>query len=307
MTVICLPDDEALELFGELPPGVEAVTWDGSGPPPPGADDVSFLVARYSLHAMSADALARLPALRVIQLQSAGVEAWLDRVPDGVLLCSARGVHGSSTAELAFAGILSALRGLPRFLRAQHEHEWARPGSEGTDGLVGKRVLILGAGDIGRRVGAAVEIFDAHATFVARRPRDGAHELAELPELLPRHDIVVVALPHTPETRHLVDAAFLAAMPDGALLVNVARGPIVSTDALLAELTAGRLHAFLDVTDPEPPPADHPLWDAPNLQLTPHVGGGTHGWQRRAYQLAREQVIRFQRGEPLENVVTGGY
>jgi phosphoglycerate dehydrogenase-like enzyme len=304
VTTICVPDAEARELLGELPSGMETVIWDGSGPPPDGTGDVSFLVARYDLNAMTADTLAQLHALRAIQLLSAGVEAWLDRVPDGVVLCNARGVHGGSTAELAVAGILSVLRQLPHFVQTQAAHEWARTD---TDGLDGKRVLILGAGDIGRRVAAAVEVFDARVTFVARQVREGVHGLADLPGLLPQHDIVVVAIPHTPETHQLVDAAFLAAMPDGALLVNIARGGIVDTDALLAELTARRLNAFLDVTDPEPPPAEHPLWDAPNLVLTPHVGGGTYGWQRRAYRLAREQAIRFHNGEPLKNIVRDGY
>ena len=304
MTTICLPDAAAREPLGDLPAGVRALVWDGSGPPPAGIEDVGFLVARYSAAAMTAGALARLPALRVIQLLSAGVEAWLDRVPDGVLLYNARGVHGSSTAELAVAGMLSVLRQLPRFGQAQLAHEWVQTD---TDGLAGKRVLILGAGDIGRRIAAAVEVFDARVTFVGRRIRDGVHGLAEVSGLLPQHDIVVVAIPHTPETHHVVDATFLAAMPDNALFVNIARGPIVDTDALLVELAARRLHAFLDVTEPEPLPAGHPLWDAPNLVLTPHVGGGTYGWERRAYRLVREQVIRWHDGEPLENLVTDGY
>jgi phosphoglycerate dehydrogenase-like enzyme len=304
VTTICLPDAAALELVGELPAGIEAVIWDGSGPPPAGSENVSLLVARYDLNAMTAAALAQLPSLRVIQLLSAGVEAWLDRVPAGVVLCNGRGVHGGSTAELAVAGILSVLRRLPYFVRTQAAHEWAHTD---TDGLDGKRVLILGAGDIGRRVAAAVEVFGAKVTFVARHVRDDVHGLAELPDLVPQHDIVVVAIPQTPETRHLVDAAFLAAMPGGALLVNIARGSIVDTDALLAELSARRLHAFLDVTDPEPPPAQHPLWDAPNLVLTPHVGGGTYGWERRAYRLAREQAIRWHTGAALQNIVRDGY
>jgi phosphoglycerate dehydrogenase-like enzyme len=304
VTTICVPDPEARDLLGDLPSGVEVVIWDGTGPPPAGSDDVGLLVARYSMSALTADVLGRLPALKVIQLLSAGVEAWLDRVPDGVLLCNARGVHGGSTAELAVAGMLSVLRQLPRFVQAQRAHEWERTD---TDGLDSKRVLILGAGDIGRRIAAAVEVFDAQATFVARHVRDGVHGLDELPDLLPEHDIVVVAIPHTPETHGLVDARFLAAMPDGALFVNIARGPIVDTDALVAELSTQRLHAFLDVTEPEPLPPDHPLWDVPNLVLTPHVGGGTYGWERRAYRLVREQVTRFHNGEPLENVVTDGY
>ncbi len=304
VTTICVPDPEARDLIGELPSGVEVVIWDGTGAPPAGSKDVTFLVARYSVAALTSDALSELPALKVVQLLSAGVEAWLGRVPEGVVLCNARGVHGGSTAELAIAGMLSVLRQLPRWVREQAAHRWER---RGTDGLDSKRVLILGAGDIGRRIAAVVEIFDAQATFVARRVRDGVHGLDELPALLPQHDIVVVALPHTPHTHGLVDARFLAAMPDGALLVNIARGPIVDTDALLAELTAQRLHAFLDVTEPEPLPAQHPLWDAPNLVLTPHVGGGTSGWERRAYRLVREQVARFHNGEPLENIVSDGY
>jgi phosphoglycerate dehydrogenase-like enzyme len=303
VSTICVPDAAALDLLGELPAGVEAVIWDGTGEPPAGSDHVSFFVGGY-MSAVSAEALAGLPALRVVQLLSAGVESWLDRVPDGVLLCNARGVHGGSTAELAVAGMLSVLRQLPRFVLAQRDHHWDRAF---TDDLDGKRVLILGAGDIGRRVAAAVEVFDARPTFVARRVREGVHGLDELPGLLAEHDVVVVALPHTPETHGLVDAEFLAAMPDGTVLVNVARGQIVDTEALLGELTARRLHAFLDVTDPEPLPAGHPLWEAPNLVLTPHVGGGTSGWQRRAYRLVRAQITRFHRGEPLENVVTDGY
>jgi phosphoglycerate dehydrogenase-like enzyme len=307
VTTICLPDTTALELVGDLPPAVEALIWDGTGSPPDGLDHVDFLVPRYSLGAMTPDAVAQLPALRVIQLLTAGVEPWLDRVPDGVVLCSGRGVHGPSTAELGVAGILSMLRQLPRYGQAQLAHEWVPRGPDGAEDLSGKQALIVGAGDIGRRIAAAVEVFDARVTFVARHPREGVHGLADLPDLLPRHEIVVIAIPHTPQSHHLVDATFLAAMPDGALLVNIARGPIVDTDALLAELTAHRLGAFLDVVDPEPLPSEHPLWDAPNLQLTPHVGGGTRGWERRAYRLVREQVARFHAGEPLENLVTEGY
>jgi phosphoglycerate dehydrogenase-like enzyme len=156
-------------------------------------------------------------------------------------------------------------------------------------------------------VADAVRVFDAEVTLVARTGRGDVHPLADLPDLLPRHDVVVIAVPLTPETRGLVDAAFLAALPDGAVLVNVARGSIVDTDALLPELTAGRLHAFLDVTDPEPLPADHALWDAPNVLLTPHVGGGTKGWETRAFRLVREQLLRFHAGEELLNRVEHGY
>jgi phosphoglycerate dehydrogenase-like enzyme len=200
--------------------------------------------------------------------------------------------------------MLAVLRELPRYEEDRRAHRWIRGL---TDGITGRRILVVGAGDIGSRIAAAAQIFDADVTLVARSARPGVHTFDELPALLPEHDVVALAVPHTPETHRLVDATFLAAMPDHALLVNIARGGIVDTDALLAELVSGRLRAFLDVTDPEPLPPDHPLWDAPNLLLTPHIGGGTRGWERRAYRLVREQVERFRAGEPLQNLVEDGY
>ncbi|MGI8760439.1 MAG: NAD(P)-dependent oxidoreductase [Jatrophihabitantaceae bacterium] len=304
MSTICVPSEAERELLGELPEGSAVVVWDGTGQAPGSLDAVEFLVGRYGNAPMAAEGLARMPRLRIIQLLSAGVEPWLPVVPEGVVLCNARGVHGASTAELALAGLLCVLRELPRFAAEQAAHNWVRVD---TDGLDGKRVLVLGAGDIGARVAAAVEVFDAQATLVARTARGEIRSIGEVPDLLGEHDVVVIALPHSPQTHGLVDAAFLARMPDGATLVNVARGAIVDTDALLAELTARRLHAFLDVTEPEPLPPEHPLWDAPNLVLTPHVGGGTRGWRRRAYQLVRAQFERFVAGEQLVNVVHDGY
>jgi len=301
---VSLPTPDARDHLGPPPPGVELLTWDGHGDPPPGAEAIEFFVGRYDVPPPPAAALAALPRLRVVQLLSAGVEPWLTVVPDGVLLCNGRGVHGASTAELAVAGLLASRRGLVAFDAARQAHEW-RPAR--TPGVTGRRVLVLGAGDIGRRVAAALEAFDAEVTMVARTARDGVRAITDVPALLPEQDVVVLALPNTAETRGLVDAAFLAGLPDGALLVNVARGAIVDTDALVAELRAGRLHAFLDVTDPEPLPADHPLWDVPNLLLTPHVGGGTPGWEARAYALVRAQLERYVAGEELANRVERGY
>jgi len=301
---VSLPTPDAREHLGDVPLGVEFVVWDGYGDPPAGAERIEIFVGRYDVPPPPAAALAGLPHLRVVQLLSAGVEPWLPVVPTGVLLCNGRGVHGASTAELAVAGLLALLRDLPGYEARRQAHEW-RPTR--TPGVTGRRVLVLGAGDIGRRVAAALAAFDAEVTLVARTARDGVRGLADVPALLPRQDAVVLALPDTPETRGLVDAGFLAALPDGAVLVNVARGAIVDTGALLAQLRRERLHAFLDVTDPEPLPADHPLWDAPNLLLTPHVGGGTRGWERRAYELVREQLSRYLAGQELVNRVEDGY
>jgi phosphoglycerate dehydrogenase-like enzyme len=297
VTTVCVPLAAARDRIQDLE--VEVLVWDWRGDPPEGMQRVAFLVPPY-MDQPPPDVLAALPNLRVVQLLSAGFESWQPLVPSGVVLCNGRGIHGASTAELAIGGLISLLRELPRMFEQQRGRRWV---DTRTDGLDGKRVLVLGVGDIGARVATAVTALGATATLVGRTAREGVHELGEVPGLLPRHDVVVVALPYSEQTHHLVDATFLAALPDGARLVNVARGAIVDTDALLAELTARRISAYLDVTDPEPLPADHPLWGAPNLLITPHVGGATTGWQERALTLVRDQIERLLANEPLLNVV----
>jgi phosphoglycerate dehydrogenase-like enzyme len=247
--------------------------------------------------------LAALPRLRLVQLQSAGAERFVGRLPEGVVLCNARGAHTAPTAEWAVAATLAAQRGLPHFALEQAAGRWS-PRIDRT--LVGARVLVVGAGDIGRAIGRMMAGFDVELTYVARTARDGVRSTAELPALLPEADVVVVIVPVTPETVGMVDARFLAAMRDGALLVNAARGVVVDTDALLAELTSGRLRAALDVTEPEPLPEGHPLWTAPGLLLTPHVGGAVPGLQERSAAVVADQVQRVLDGRPLANVV-GAY
>jgi phosphoglycerate dehydrogenase-like enzyme len=242
-----------------------------------------------------------LPHLRLVQLMSAGAEKFIGRLPERVTLCNARGAHTPSTAEWAVTATLAAQRGIPHFTRQQDAGRWA-PRTDHS--LVGARVLMVGAGDIGRTIGAMMAGFDVDVTWVARTARDGVHAFGELPELLPHADVVVLIVPVTPETIGMVDAAFLAAMKDDALLVNAARGVVVDTDALLAELVSGRLRAALDVTEPEPLPEGHPLWSAPNLLLTPHVAGAVPDTNARATAAVTEQLERVLAGQPLANVVT---
>jgi len=243
---------------------------------------------------------AALPRLRLVQLLSAGAERFVGRLPEGVLLCSARGAHTPATAEWVMAAVLAAQRGIPFFVREQDAGRW----SFGTRrSLVGARVLVVGAGDIGTTIGRMLAGFDVELTYVARTARDGVRSTAELPDLLPHADVVVLVVPVTPETVGMVDAEFLAAMPDGALLVNASRGVVVDTDALLAELRAERLRAALDVTDPEPLPAGHPLWSAPGLLLTPHVAGTVPDTGGRAAAAVTEQIARVLAGRELVNVV----
>ena len=170
-------------------------------------------------------------------------------------------------------------------------------------------MLIVGAGSIGHAIEQHLAPFGVTVTRVARtaRPEQDVHAVDELPALLPHADVVVLVVPLTEQTRGLVDAAFLAAMPDGALLINAARGPVVDTAALVTELAGGRISAALDVTDPEPLPAGHPLWQLPNVFLTPHTGGSVVGLLPRAYRLAGEQLRRYVAGETLINQVVGDY
>jgi phosphoglycerate dehydrogenase-like enzyme len=244
--------------------------------------------------------LEALPRLRLVQLLSAGAEKFLGRLPEGVVLCNARGAHTPATAEWAVTATLAAQRGIPFFVREQEAERWSFTTHRS---LVGARVLVVGAGDIGQTIGRMLAGFDVDLTFVARTARDGVRSTAELPQLLPHADVVILIVPVTPETRGMVDADFLAAMPDGALLVNAARGVVVDTDALVAELTSGRLRAALDVTEPEPLPAGHPLWTAPGLLLTPHVGGEVPQTGQRVAATVVDQVRRILAGEPLVNVV----
>ncbi len=249
----------------------------------------------------------RMPNLDVIQLLSAGADAWAGKVPTSVRLCDARGVHDSSTAEWAVGAILASLRRFDEFARAQERREWSYRRFAPTDELAGKRVLIVGAGSIGRALAARLAPFEVEITYVARSARDGVHSIDELPSLLPVADIVVLLVPLTPATRGMIDAAFLAAMRDGALLVNAARGPVADTNALAKELSTGRITAAVDVTDPEPLPPDHPLWTVPGLLLTPHVAGSVRGLLPRAYRMVAAQVERWRSGQPLDNEVVDGY
>jgi phosphoglycerate dehydrogenase-like enzyme len=299
---VLVPSRAVATAVEALSPRVHAHRVDAADGPPTGeAAGAQIWVPRSGGAVLPENGfLESLPRLRLVQLLSAGAERFAGRLPEGVLLCNARGAHTPATAEWAVAATLAAQRGIPFFVREQEAGRW----SFGTHrSLVGARVLVVGAGDIGTTIGRMLAGFDVELTYVARTARDGVRSTAELPELLPHADVVIVIVPVTPETTGMVDAAFLAAMPDGALLVNAARGVVVDTDALLAELTAGRLRAALDVTEPEPLPEGHPLWSAPGLLLTPHVGGAVPETNARAASAVVEQLARVLAGEPLQNVV----
>lgn len=288
------------ELLPRLPESLAVDVYDGERPPPGSVDEVVLYVTPYTFNQVPLELVRDMPKLRVVQTLTAGYEHVLPYLPDGVTLCNAGPLHDTSTAELAVALMLAAQRGIADFVRGQDAGEWRH---RRHPSLADRTVLILGYGGIGAAVERRLAGFEVEVLRVARRERDGVAGLGALPELLPRAEVVVVCVPLTEQTRRMVDAEFLARMPDGALLVNVSRGAVVDTDALAAELVTGRLRAALDVTDPEPPPPGHPLWTAPGVLLSPHVGGNSTAFLPRAYRLIEEQLQRFAAGVPLRYVV----
>jgi len=308
--LVTLPDTEWQEALGQLPEGVRTVVWDVDSDPREAlgedAERVGYVVLPYMTPATALETVATLPRLQLVQTTSAGYDNLVDRLPGGVRLANGAGIHDASTSELAVGLALAKLRGIDTAVRDADQAAW-RPAKRRS--LADRKVLLLGVGGIGGAIAARLAPFEVDLVRVAttaRTDEHGAvHGVDELPELLPEAEVVVIGLPLTDSTRGIVDAAFLAALPDGALLVNVGRGALVDTDALLAELRTERLHAALDVVDPEPLPAEHPLWGAPNLLLTPHVGGATTAMQPRALRLLRAQVERLAAGEEPLNVVIG--
>jgi phosphoglycerate dehydrogenase-like enzyme len=303
--VVSVPDEEYAAGLADLD-GVEPLVWD-LREPHPRVGELRLVVPPYGQRIDYDRLLAGADRLEVIQIQSAGYEDVLPFVPAGVTLCNAAGVHDASTAELAVGLALASLRRIPEFYAAQQESTW--PLVELRDSLADSRVLLLGYGQIGRAIASRLAPFEVQLTAVASRPRPGdelvdwIHGIEELPKLVEHADVLVVVVPLTDATTRLIDADLLARLPDGAVVVNVARGGIVDTDALVAECASGRLRAALDVTDPEPLPEGHPLWTTRGVLITPHIGGATHAMRPRALTLVRRQVEALRDGRVLANVV----
>jgi phosphoglycerate dehydrogenase-like enzyme len=300
---IWVPSEAAAGVLTDLP-DVECVVYDGRGPAPDGADEVEVWIPPLIPVPDIPGLMAAMKRLKLVQTVTAGVEPYRPHLPHGVTLCNARGVHDAGTAEWAVGAMIAVLREFPGFVDAQRRGEWTY---HHTGVLADAKVLIVGYGSIGAALERRLEGFEVEVVRVARTAREGVHPMEELEGLLPEADVVVLLVPATSETTGMVDAAFLEKMKDGALLVNAARGAVVVTDALVAELESGRLRAALDVSDPEPLPEGHPLWNAPGVLITPHVAGSTPASTRRSLRLIRSQLLRHLAGEPLNNVITESY
>lgn len=297
---VCLPDQKLLDAL-EPADGVDFVLWDLTGPAPEGRLDL--LVPGYM---GKPAALAALEGVDVglVQSQSIGYDGVADVLPAGCVFANAAGVHETSTAELAVGMMIASQRGIPDFVRNQASGTWDNTQRAS---LADRRVLLVGYGGVGKAIEARLLPFEAEVTRMGSRAREDdrgtVYGIDSLYEQLPLHEIVVVSVPLSEQTAQLVDAKFLAAMPDGALLVNVARGPVADTDALLAETSSGRLRAALDVTDPEPLPAGHALWTTPGVLITPHVGGASSAMFPRMVRLIRKQIGLLLDGKEPVNVV----
>lgn len=297
--VVSVPTAKLAADIAPLPDGVEVIEWalDGLAP----RERIDLVVTPYM---RGPGVLRRLTNVqtRLVQSPAIGFEGTTAHLPPGSVFANAATVHEASTAELAVGLAIASQRKLPTYTLAQDRGEWAR---EWSPSLADRRVLLLGYGGVGTAIAARLAPFEVELTAVARRARveEGVrvHALSDLPELLPQAEIVIVALPGGEETRGIVDGAFLAALPDDALVVNIGRGPLIDTDAMVAE--AGRLRFALDVTDPEPLPEGHPLWTAPGIIIVPHVGGASDAMHPRLARLIRRQIDHLLAGEEPENIV----
>lgn len=307
--VVSLPEDPGLtEAIGEVA-GVEFVTWNLDGPPP--RKQIDIVVPPYWGGRKRLTELSQVET-RLVQWQSIGFEGVERFVPAGLPVANATSVHEASTAELAIGLAIAGQRGLGDFVRDGLTGTW---NMRSFPSLADRHVLIVGYGGVGKATEARLAGFETNISRIARSARtetNAAGEPIEVLSFAQFHDalatteVVILTVPLTDETRGMMDAAALAALPDGALVVNVARGGVIDTDALVAELQSGRLRAALDVTDPEPLPQDHPLWQCPNTLITPHVGGDSSAMLPRMAALIRRQIERLRAGETPENIVLGG-
>ncbi|HWK76969.1 NAD(P)-dependent oxidoreductase [Microbacterium sp.] len=304
---VTVPTARLAENLGALPEGVDLEVWDLKSPAP--RERIDLVVGPYMEGARALGALEGLD-IGLVQSQSIGYDGVEDALPAGIPFANAASVHETSTAELALALTLAAQRQLPRFVLAQQSGAWSPVFAES---LADRKVLLVGFGGVGEAIALRLEPFEVDLTVVARTARPVWHErlgrvqvhaIEELPDLVADAQIVILTLPGGAATHHLFDDEMLARLADGALLVNVGRGTLIDTDALARE--KGRIRAALDVLDPEPLPAEHPLWTTEGVLIAPHVGGASTAMNPRIARLIRKQIERMLRGETPANIVIGG-
>ena len=287
----------------KIPGGLSHLPTDGVTPDPAYLEQITFYVPAYMYGEAALTPIKDMSSLQVIQSPNAGVDDVIPLLPKGVTLCNAAGVHDASTAELAVGLAIASRRGFKSFAQYQNKGVWLHTSHAS---LTDSKVAIVGHGNIGKTIANALNGFEVDVTSFSKSGKGGSLTIDKFDRLLPTFDVIILIVPLNEQTRHFMNAARLSAMKDGASLINVARGAIVDTDALVSELSTGRISCALDVTDPEPLPAGHPLWSAPNTIITPHVGGDSKAFDPRGRALVEAQLSRFAAGQPLINVVAEG-
>lgn len=305
---VTFPDRDLLARLQPLPAGIEAAVWDlKSGPEGIDPAQIDGVILPYIDASAVLGSLAKAPNLKFVQTQSTGFDGVPEAAGPDAAVASASGVHAAATAELAIGLILAKLRGIDEAVRNQQTGSWL---PQRRSSLADRRVLLVGVGGIGYEIAKRLAPFEVEITRVGSSAREDSaghvHGSSELVELAATHDVLVAVTPLNQHTHKLVNAEVLAALPDGALVVNVGRGPVVDTAALTAEILSGRLHCALDVVDPEPLPADHPLWSSPNALITPHIGGNASAFEPRIVKFLAAQLEALAAGVTPANLVQAG-
>jgi len=283
-----------------LPAGMTHLETDGFVPSASQFDEIEFYVPSYMGGLKTIEIIPKMKNLKVVHYNQAGYEDILPHIPQGVSLCNGTGIHDVSTSELAVGLTIAARRGFAEFMDNQKQGIWKRTTKPA---LADSHVGIIGYGHIGKRIASLLEVFETKVTAFTRSGSDGSIKIAEFDQYLPKLDVIILILPLTAESKNFMNAERIKKMKDGATLVNVARGAIIDTDALVAELHTGRITAGLDVTDPEPLPEGHPLWSAPNVIICPHVGGDSGAFQPRARAMVSQQLQLLSESKPLLNQI----
>lgn len=304
-TVVTFPSIELLDAVGPLPEGLETAIWDfDSDPVGASLEDVQIAVFPYMANFSQLAAVTKAPNLKLVQTQTTGFDGIRELVGPNVSVATAHGVHAASTAELAIGLAIASLRGIGESVRDQGNALW---NPRRWPGLADRKVAIVGVGGIGEEIRKRLDPFEVELSRFGTRARTDEHgEIFAIDELESRAkdiEVLILIVPHNESTHHLVDARLLAALPNDAVVVNVARGPVVDTDALVAELASGRLRCASDVFDPEPLPADHPIWQLPNALIVPHNGGNTEAFLPRMTALLKRQVVAWAENRDPENLV----
>ncbi|MDP9889488.1 2-hydroxyacid dehydrogenase [Pseudarthrobacter enclensis] len=304
---VSFPDPQLLADLSPLPEGLRGVVWDMKDAPGEELGGIDGVILPYINAGEVLGNLGRVPGLKFVQTQSTGYDGVCEAAGRGAAVANASGVHAAATAELAVGLILAKLRGIDQAVKDQQIESW-KP--QRRQSLADRKVLLLGIGGIGKELARRLEPFEVTVTRMGSAARTDAggqvHGPDELVALAADHDILVSVLPLNDKTHHLVGRDVLAALPGGALVVNVGRGAVVDTDALTREVVSGRLQCAIDVVDPEPLPAGHPLWSAENALITPHIGGNASAFEPRILKLLKRQLEALAAGQTPANLVQQG-